>query len=268
MNSGTQPVVLISGGTRGIGAGIAEVFVGAGATVVVCGRDGEIGAVAARDIGRSGPGTCDFIQCDVTSSKDNERLVGRTIEKQGRLDCLINNAGWHPPHRPIDEVSVADFESLLRLNLTSYFELCKLALPALRRVRGSIINVGSLVATIGQEGACAYTATKGGIDGLTRALAIDEARHGVRVNAVLPGVIETPMHRAYVGRQADPEEAKLEIDQWQWLGRVGQAEEVGRVCLFLSGQGASFVTGAGIVVSGGAELGYGMKAGWAGPQLT
>ena len=241
-------------------------FVGAGAAVTVCGRDVEVGEASARHLGDSGPGTCEFIQCDVSRSEDNERLVRRILEKNGQLDCLINNAGWHPPHRPIDEVSVAEFEALLRLNLTSYFELCKLALPALRRVRGSIVNVGSLVGTIGQEGACAYTTTKSGIEGLARALAIDEACHGVRVNAVLPGVIETPSHLAYVARQPDPRAAELEVDQWQWLGRVGRAEEVGRVCLFLSGPGASFVTGAGIVVSGGAELGYGMKSGWVMPE--
>lgn len=93
--------------------------------------------------------------------------------------------------------------------------------------------------------------------GSTRALAIDEACHGVRVNAVLPGVIETPSHLAYVARQPDPRAAELEVDQWQWLGRVGRAEEVGRVCLFLSGPGASFVTGAGIVVSGARSWGTG-----------
>ena len=82
---------------------------------------------------------------------------------------------------------------------------------------------------------------------------------------VLPGVIETPSHLTYLSRQADPAAAEHEIDQWQWLGRIGHAEEVGRVCLFLSGEGATFVTGADIVVSGGAELGYGMKTGWAQP---
>ncbi len=259
-------MTLVTGGSRGIGAGIARVFVAAGAAVVVCGRDQVAGEAAAREMDRSGPGRCQFVQCDVSNSEDNERLIEMTLAREGRLDCLVNNAGWHPPHRPIDQVSVSEFEALMRLNVTSYFELCKLALPALRAARGSIINIGSLVGTIGQEGACAYTATKGAIDGLTRALAIDEARYGVRVNAVLPGVIETPSHLAYVSRQADPAAAEREIDQWQWLGRVGQAEEVGRVCLFLSGEGAAFVTGVGIVVSGGAELGYGMKAGWAEPQ--
>jgi len=258
-------VILVTGGSRGIGAGIAQVFVAAGATVIVCGRDSVVGEATAREMDHNGPGHCQFVQCDVSNSKDNERLIEVTLAREGRLDCLVNNAGWHPPHRPIDEVSVSEFEALMRLNVTSYFELCKLALPALRATRGSIINVGSLVGTIGQEGACAYTATKSAISGLTKALAIDEARYGVRVNAVLPGVIETPSHLTYLSRQADPAAAEHEIDQWQWLGRIGHAEEVGRVCLFLSGEGATFVTGADIVVSGGAELGYGMKTGWAQP---
>jgi NAD(P)-dependent dehydrogenase (short-subunit alcohol dehydrogenase family) len=261
-----QLVTLVTGGSRGIGAGIAQVFVAAGTTVIICGRDRDAGEATASEMNHMGPGHCQFVQCDVSNSKDNERLIEVTLAQEGRLDCLVNNAGWHPPHRPIDEISVSEFEALMRLNVTSYFELSKLALPALRATRGSIINIGSLVGTIGQEGACAYTATKGAIAGLTRALAIDEARHGVRVNAVLPGVIETPSHLAYLDRQADPPAAEREIDQWQWLGRVGRSEEVGRVCLFLSGEGAAFVTGVDVVVSGGAELGYGMKAGWVEPQ--
>ncbi len=260
-SSDSPGVVLVTGGTRGIGNGIARVFVGAGAAVVVCGRDQAVGQEAAAEIGQAGPGSCRFIQCDVTNSADNERLVHVTIESMGRLDCLVNNAGWHPPYGTIDEVSVSDFSRLLHLNVTSYFELCKLALPSLRLTRGSIVNIGSLVGAIGQVGACAYTATKGAIEGLTKALAIDEARHGVRVNAVLPGVIETPLHREYLNAQADPAQAELDVCRWQWLGRVGQADEVGYLCLFLASEGAAFITGASIPISGGAELGYGMKAG-------
>jgi NAD(P)-dependent dehydrogenase (short-subunit alcohol dehydrogenase family) len=242
------------------------VFVGAGSAVVVCGRDSVVGEATACELDGTGPGSCQFIECDVSKSSDNERLVEATLQEFGRLDCLVNNAGWHPPHRPIDDVSVSEFTDLMRLNVTSYFELCKLTLPALRRARGSIVNIGSLVGTIGQEGATAYVATKGAIDGLTKALAVDEARHGVRVNAVLPGVIETPMHIAYVSRQPDPGEAAQEIDEWQWLGRIGQADEVGYLCLFLSGAQAAFITGACIPVSGGAELGYGRKTGWIAPR--
>jgi len=116
-----------------------------------------------------------------------------------------------------------------------------------------------LVSVIGQVGASAYTATKGAIEGLTKALAIDEARYGVRVNVVLPGAIDTPLTRAALNAQADPVQAEMELSRWQWLGRMGEAEEVGHLCLFLASKGAAFLTGAAIPVSGGAELGYGIK---------
>ena len=260
--------VLITGGTRGIGNGIAKVFVRGGASVVICGRDRSSGETVATEIEREGTGRCTFIECDVTKSADNERLVTSTIEVLGRVDCLVNNAGWHPPHRPIDEISVDEFAHVLRLNVVSYFELSKLTLPALREVRGSMINIGSLVGEIGQVEACDYAASKAAITGLTRGLAIDEARHGVRVNAILPGVVETPSHLQYLARQEDQARAQSEIDRWQWLGRIGQAEEIGTVCVFLASSGASFISGASINVTGGAELGYGTKSGWEAPAIV
>jgi NAD(P)-dependent dehydrogenase (short-subunit alcohol dehydrogenase family) len=264
VNSGPG-LVLVTGGSRGIGTGIATVFVGNGAQVVICGRDRSAGEAAAATIDASGPGACQFVQCDVAESSENERLVSNALDILGGLDCLVNNAGWHPPHRSVDDIPVQEFVSLLRLNVVSYFEIAKLALPALRRSKGSIINIGSLVGTFGQEHASDYVATKAAIEGLTKALAIDEARYGVRVNVVLPGVIETPSHAAYLSRQPDPEAAANDVNRWQWLGRTGSPEDVGRVCLFLASEGARFVTGASVRVSGGAELGYGQKAGWLAP---
>ena len=145
------------------------------------------------------------------------------------------------------------------LNLVSYFAACKYALPHLRKTRGNIINISSLVGQMGQEGATTYCATKGAITAFSKALAVDEGRHGVRVNAVLPGVIGTPMHWNYVSTQANPAQFQSYVDSWQWLGRIGMLEEVGHACLFLASEGAGFITGAELVVSGGAELAYGMK---------
>ena len=253
---------IVTGGTRGIGAGIAKAFVASGATVVICGREEAAGQAAAHAIAAAGEGTCQFVACDVRSSQDNERLVATALEHLGGLDCLVNNAGWHPPHRPIDDIAVAELVELLRLNVVSYFEVTKLALPAIRDARGCVINVGSLVGGIGQVHASDYVISKAAIAGLTRALAIDEARHGVRVNTVVPGVVETPSHLAYLEAQDDPGSAAAEVNRWQWLARIGRPEEVGHLCCFLASQGAAFITGATIPVSGGAELGYGAKAGW------
>ena len=180
----------------------------------------------------------------------------------GRLDCLINNAGTHPPHKSIDEFSVDEFRDLLDLNLVSYFAACKYALPHIRKVRGSIINMGSLVGTMGQQLATIYCATKGGISAFTKALAIEEARHGVRVNAVLPGNILSNSRIEGVAQSENPEELDKLVDSWQWAGRSGTNEEAGYVCLFLASDWASYVTGIDLIISGGSELGYGVKAPW------
>ncbi|MCL4488850.1 MAG: SDR family oxidoreductase [Chloroflexi bacterium] len=252
-------VTLITGGSKGIGEGCARVFVAAGASVVVCARGRESGESLARELTRKGPGQCHFEPCDVSNPDDIRRVVDKTVELNGRLDCLINNAGQHPPHRPIDEFSIEDFSALLQLNLVSYFAACKFALPHLRKTRGSIINMGSIVGEFGQWNATTYCATKGGIQGLTKALAIEEAKHGVRVNAVLPGNIITQSRIDFEAKIKNRQEFHDAVESWQWMGRSGTSEETGYVCLFLASDAASYVTGIDLLVSGGMELGQGPK---------
>jgi len=252
-------VALITGGSKGIGKGCAQVFVAAGWKVVICARGRKTGETVAAELTAQGPGTCHFEMCDVSLEDDVRHVVERTVALHGRLDCLINNAGWHPDHRPIDEFSSEEFEKLLRLNLVSDFNFCRYALPHLRATKGSIVNISSLVGRIGQEWATTYVATKGGVTAFTKALAVDEARHGVRVNAVLPGNIQTPLFDTFVQTRDDRAAVQDYIDSQQWAGRMGTAEEIGRVCLFLASDMAAFVTGVELIVSGGAELAYGIK---------
>jgi len=255
----TDKVVLITGGSKGIGEGCARIFSLSGAKVVICARGKEAGESLSRELTSKGPGECHFQQCDVAKPEDIEKIIDNTVKHFGRLDCLINNAGWHPPEHPIDEFSIEDFKNLLQLNLVSVFAACKYAIPHLRKTRGNIINMSSLVGKIGQEYASTYVATKAGIIGLTKALAIDEARHGVRVNAVLPAVVVTPLYNEARDRANNPKEFVDLTSSWHWLGRCATIEEVGRVCLFLASDSASFLTGIELLVSGGAELGYGKK---------
>ncbi|MDE3088916.1 MAG: SDR family oxidoreductase [Chloroflexota bacterium] len=243
----------------GIGEGCARVFARAGAPVVVGARDAVRGEAVAKRISEEERGDCRFIPCDVTQPEQIKELIEETVRHFGRLDCLINNAGWHPPHYPIDDFSVEDFKNLLQLNLVSYFAACKYALPHLRKTKGSIINMSSLVGAMGQEWAATYVSTKGGITALSKALAVDEARNGVRVNAVLPGVIETPLLRSFIDSKPNPQAVQDALDSWQWTGRYGTMEEVGEACLFLASDGASFITGIELIISGGAELAYGAK---------
>jgi NAD(P)-dependent dehydrogenase (short-subunit alcohol dehydrogenase family) len=258
-------VVIITGGSSGIGKGCAYEFVRAGAKVVICCNNEEEGTAAARDLqniaSAQGAGEASFVYCDVREAEDLRRLIETTVSRYGRLDCLVNNAGWHPPHRPIDDFSVEDFRALLELNLVSVFTACKLALPHLRRTRGNVINMSSLVAQIGQHRATTYVATKGALTAFTKALAIDEAAGGVRVNSISPGNIFTPLWQQAVADAPDPERRLAEGEAAQALGRMGTAEEVGRLCLFIAAE-ATFTTGVDHIIAGGAELGYGKKNGW------
>jgi NAD(P)-dependent dehydrogenase (short-subunit alcohol dehydrogenase family) len=256
-------VAIITGGSSGIGKGCAEQFVKAGAKVVICCNDENEGAEVAADLSdiarTQGSGDAEFIYCDVTRTEDIRNLIDTSIARYGRLDCLINNAGWHPPHKPIDDFSVEEFRDLLELNLVSIFTASKFALPYLRQTKGNIINMSSLVASIGQRYATTYVATKGAITAFTKALAVDEAPNGVRVNSVSPGNILTPLWQEAIDAAPDPQQYRAEGEAAQLIGRMGRVEEVGRLCLFIAAE-ATFTTGVDHIISGGAELGYAQKS--------
>jgi NAD(P)-dependent dehydrogenase (short-subunit alcohol dehydrogenase family) len=251
-------IVIITGGSHGIGAGCVRAFAGAGARVVFCARNESEGQALAAEVSKEGPGTAQFIKCDVSKVDEIEHLIRQAVANHGQIDCLVNNAGWHPPHKPIDEFSVEDFRDLVELNLISIFAACKFALPHLRRTQGNIINMSSLVATLGQLHASTYVATKGAITAFTKALAIDEAGNGVRVNSISPGNIYTPLWQEAIDAAADADQCRADGEAAQVLGRMGTIDEVGRLCLFIAAE-ATFTTGIDHVISGGAELGYGRK---------
>jgi NAD(P)-dependent dehydrogenase (short-subunit alcohol dehydrogenase family) len=252
-------VTIVTGGSKGIGAGCVQVFVEeGGAQVVFCSRNEAEGRAFEKEANRKGPGSALFVRADVSKPDDLRRVVEHTVERFGRIDCLINNAGWHPPHKSIDDFSIEDFRSLLDLNLVSMFAACKYALPYLRKVKGNIINMSSLVGIMGQLQATTYVATKGGITAFTKALAVDEAAHEVRVNSVSPGNIYTPLWQEAIDAAPDPARCRADGDAAQLLGRMGTIEEAGRLCLFLAAE-ATFITGVDHIISGGAELAYGRK---------
>jgi NAD(P)-dependent dehydrogenase (short-subunit alcohol dehydrogenase family) len=248
-------VAIITGGSKGIGLGCTRIFAKHGCTVVIAARGEEAGGVAEKELVDAGHEAL-FVRCDVTSEEDMRRLVDTTTERFGRLDCVVNNAGWHPPAMSIDETSVEAFEQLLRLNLTSTFMGCKFAVPFLRESQGCIINMSSEVALVGQAKAPGYVSTKGGQLGLTRALALDLAADGVRVNAVCPAGVMTPLMREWADTEYDPEAALKMVDSWHPLGRMATIEEIGEVCAFLASHEAAFLTGQTICPDGGAMLGY------------
>lgn len=259
---GSGQVVVITGGTHGIGAACVEAFVADGARVLFCGRDTDAGRSLAGRLSASGPGICDFMACDVADHEQLRLVVERAVELHGRLDCLVNNAAAFTGHRTIDELAVDQVEHLVRVNFIAYFAAAKYALPHLRRVRGSIVNINSIVGEIGAWHNAAYSATKGAGSAFTKSLAIDEAPRGVRVNGVLPGNVMTEARRALEARMADPREFNAFAESTQWLERSAEPGEVARVVLFLASDAASFMTGANIPVTGAAELGMSLRVPW------
>jgi NAD(P)-dependent dehydrogenase (short-subunit alcohol dehydrogenase family) len=252
-------VVIVTGGSKGIGEGCVRVFVEAGSKVVFCSRGKEAGKAIEAEVNKKGPGKSEFMPCDVSKPDEIKKMIDAAVAKYGQLDCLINNAGWHPPHKSIDDFSIEDFRSLLDLNLVSIFAACKFALPHLRKTKGNIINMSSLVGIMGQPGATTYVATKGGITSLSKALAIDEAAHGVRVNSVSPGNVYTPLWQEAIDAAPDPAKCRADGDAAQLVGRMGTIEETGKLCLFIAAD-ATFTTGVDHILSGGAELSYGRKS--------
>lgn len=251
-------VVIVTGGSRGIGEGCVRVFARAGAKVVFSARKPGDGQALAAEVTAEGPGEAVFQAGDVTKDEDRRALVGLAITRYGRLDCLVNNAGWHPPHKPIDDFTLEEFRQLLELNVVSVFDLCRRALPHLRKTRGNIINMSSLVGSMGQIHATTYVATKGALTAFTKALAVDEAAYDVRVNSVSPGNIMTPLWQEAIDAAPDPSQCRADGEAAQVLGRMGTIEEAGRLCLFLAAE-ATFTTGVDHILSGGAELAYGRK---------
>ncbi|XP_062568863.1 17-beta-hydroxysteroid dehydrogenase 14-like [Saccostrea cucullata] len=251
-------VTIVTGGSAGIGKGCVQVFVKHGAKVVFCSRGEAAGRALESEMKTMGPGEATFIPCDVSKEDQIKNVIDKTVEKYGRIDCLINNAGQHPPKTWIDDFSADDFRRLLDTNLVSYFLFSKYALPYLRKTEGNIINDSSLVGQMGQPGAVTYVATKGAITAMTKALAIDEAKYNVRVNAFSPGNVWTPMWERETKEYSDPEAAKKSGADCQVCGRYGTIEEAGLLCLFLATD-ATFCTGIDINLSGGAELSYGVK---------
>jgi NAD(P)-dependent dehydrogenase (short-subunit alcohol dehydrogenase family) len=255
----TYPYVcIVTGGTSGIGEGCVRKFASEGAHVVFCAPGISDGKTLEAEVNSARANSALYVPCDMTKPAQIENLIARTVEAFGRIDCLINNAGWHPPHKTIDGFSIDEFRTLIDLNVIGVFAACKFALPPIRKVRGSIVNISSLTAVIGQLQATTYVATKGAVTAFTKALAIDEAAHGVRVNAISPGNIFTPLWQQGIDQSPDPKKCREDGDAAQLLGRMGTIEETAKLAFFLAVD-ATFTTGVDNYLTGGAELAYGRK---------
>jgi NAD(P)-dependent dehydrogenase (short-subunit alcohol dehydrogenase family) len=235
---------IVTGASSGIGAAVAEAMAAADARVVLVGRDrGRLEDVQAR-IDAAG-GEAHVVVADVTDADAPERIVAETVGTYGGVDCLVTCAGIFTP-APVD-VSLELLDSQWLTNVRAPFALTVAALPELRARKGSIVYLSSIAGKVGFPSSSAYCATKGAIEMLTRALAVEEAPNGVRVNAIAPGNVETPMN-AHLMEDPDYLRAMLEATP---MGRNGKAPEMAPLVVLLASDASTYTTGASVLVDGG-----------------
>jgi NAD(P)-dependent dehydrogenase (short-subunit alcohol dehydrogenase family) len=241
---------VITGAASGIGAASAVLFAREGARVVVADRQEAAGAAVVAQITAAG-GTASFVPTDVSHRAGNERLLAACLEQYGRLDILFCNAGINLP-KLLPDTTDADMETLLGVNVKGLVYATRAALPIMLRQGGGVILINaSKTGLVAQRDSPLYCATKGAAVLLAKALALDYATQGIRVNALCPGVIDTPMLHAFAAARPDPVAAWAEYSAQQPIGRLGTAEECAQAALWLVSDEARFITGVALPVDGG-----------------
>lgn len=239
-------VAVVTGAGSGIGRAIAIRFAAAGARVVVSDIDEAGGAETVRAIAAAG-GAALFARADTSNPSDSEALVARTVKQFGALQIAVNNAGIGGPAARVGEYPLEGWDKVLAVNLSGVFYGMRYQLPAMVEAGGgSIVNMSSILGAVGFRGSCAYVAAKHGILGLTRTAALEYGRENIRVNAVGPGFIKTPL----IEKNMTPEARQMVVGLHP-IGRLGESEEVAELVLWLSSDKASFVTGSYHPIDGG-----------------
>lgn len=241
-------VAIITGSTKGIGKATALLMAAEGAKVVIVGTTEEAGNAVVDEIKVAG-GEAFFQKTNVTSAADLDALVSAALDQYGKIDILVNNAGVGGSLANMDQITDEEWDKVLATNLTAPFQIMKRVIPVMEKAGGGkIVNVASMASTAAGRGGIAYTTAKHGVLGLTRQVSLDHGHAGIRVNAVLPGPIDTQMIARVLAMPQHPLNMKIKMSP---AGRPGQPEEVAKAILFLASEDSSFIQGAALAVDGG-----------------
>lgn len=245
-------VVFLTGGSMGIGLECAKKYAEEGAKLVIMAND-EASLIESMKM--LGPGHSSFFG-DISKASDVELAIQNTLNKYGKIDVIHNNAGIANPSKPLHETNDEEWQNLFDVNLKGILYTTKYGLESLKQTQGCILNTSSLVGEIGQENHAVYAATKGAVNALTKSMALDYAKFKIRVNAVSPAGVWTPMLRQWGRAQPDTEKIEKYLDDIHILGYCPDGDVIADTCVFLVSDKARFITGHIMPVSGGAELGY------------
>ena len=252
MSQLSNKIIFITGGASGIGEACVEAYVREGANVFVMDKDENSLQKLLAKIGNNHQG----IVGDVQNGEDVKKAIETALDFFGRIDAIHNNAGIASPSKPIHETSENEWDSLFSINLKSVYWTVKFGIEALKKTKGCILNTSSMVGEMGQDNHAAYVATKGGMNALTKAMALDYAPFGIRVNAVCPAGVWTPLLRIWATQQPNAESIEKYLDEIHPLGYCPEGDVIADAAVFLISDAARFITGSITPVSGGAELGY------------
>jgi NAD(P)-dependent dehydrogenase (short-subunit alcohol dehydrogenase family) len=245
----TGKVAVVTGGAMGIGEATARKLATLGASVAILDVDRDAGPKTAASITRNG-GICAFFGCNISLGQEVAQAIDAVVKKYGPIDILVSNAGIQLYGDAVT-TSEEEWDRLMGINLKGCFLAAKYALPHMIERGGAVVIVGSVQSMTAISNSIAYVASKHGLLGLTRAMSLDYAQKGIRVNCVCPGAIDTPMLRWAAGLSDDPDKVIQTCNRMHPVGRIGKPEEVADAIVYLASPMASFITGAALLVDGG-----------------